>query len=122
MVEAQGFDTTRFGRKPQFEGAAQITNAALKLQAGNGIAIGMTKSAVLKKLGKPARTAVRGAKKQYWCALYKKLNGTREDGVILRNTYIFKEDKLIEMSLNLDSVPGCGEDSISDQGWPWSKF
>lgn len=122
MVDATGFDTTRFGRKPQFEGSASIANGAVRLQTGNGVAIGMSKSAVLKKLGKPARVAVRGAKKQYWCALYKKLNGTRDDGVILRNTYIFKDGKLIEIALNLDAVPGCGEDSVSDQGWPWSKF
>lgn len=46
----------------------------------------------------------------------------RETGRVLRNTYIFKHGKLIEIAINLDSVPGCGDDSLSDAGWPWSKF
>lgn len=88
----------------------------------SGIRIGMTRGEVEKQLGKPARTAVRGNAKEYWCALYKKaLMRDRENGRILRNTYIFKHGKLIEIAINLDSVPGCDDNSLSDANWPWSK-
>jgi hypothetical protein len=55
--------------------------------------------------------------------LYKKV--AMQDGsygCVLRNTYIFKHDKLIEITINLDSLPGCCEDALSDEHWPWSKF
>ena len=82
-----------------------------------------TRQEVVEKLGAPTRTAVRGNAREYWCALYKKVvMKDRERGRVLRNTYIFKHGKLIEIAINLDSVPGCGDDSLSDAGWPWSKF
>jgi hypothetical protein len=84
----------------------------------------MTRAEVVGKLGEPTRTAVRGSDKRYWCALYKKVEmKDKATGRVLRNTYIFKDDKLIEISINLDSFPGCGdENTVSDEGWPWSKF
>ncbi len=67
---------------------------------------------------------MRGRGKEYWCALYKKVvMRDRVHGRVLRNTYIFKHGKLIEIALNLDFIPGCGrDDSASDENWPWSKF
>ena len=48
---------------------------------------------------------------------------TRDTGQVLRNTYIFKNDQLIEIAIHLDSIPGCGDDNPgSDEGWPWSRF
>jgi hypothetical protein len=124
MVMESGFEVARFGRKRDDAPRAKIEERALTLATKHGIAIGMSREAVLAKLGKPTRIAVRGAEKQYWCALYKKVEmEDRENGAVLRNTYIFKDGKLIEIAVNLDSIPGCGEDdSASDEGWPWSKF
>ena len=103
---------------------AEVEQRKLDLGTKNGIRIGMTRDAVIAKLGKPTRTAVRGKGKEFWCALYKKVAmRDRENGRVLRNTYIFKHDKLIEIAINLDSIPGCGDDdSASDEGWPWSQF
>lgn len=121
-VASGGYDTTRFGRKAEYE-ETPIKDKAIPLSTGNGVKIGMSKAAVLKKLGKPVRTAVRGKKGEFWCALYKKAQmEDKETGQVLRNTYIFKNGKLIEISINLDSVPGCGDDSLSDEGWPWTSF
>ncbi len=123
MVTESGFEVARFGRKPEEGAGAKIENRVLDLTTKNGIRIGMSREDVVAKLGQPARTAVRGADKQYWCALYKKAQmADKANGRILRNTYIFKNGKLIELAINLDSVPGCGDDSTSDEGWPWSKF
>ena len=100
-----------------------IEDRKLELATKNGIRIGMTREQVVEKLGAPTRTAVRGNAREYWCALYKKVvMKDRERGHVLRNPYIFKHGKLIEIAINLDSVPGCGDDSLSDAGWPWSKF
>jgi hypothetical protein len=84
----------------------------------------MSRDEVVRKLGAPTRTAVRGGEGEYWCALYKKVEmEDRVTGRVLRNTYIFKHGKLIELAINLDAIPGCGDDdSASDKGWPWSKF
>lgn len=123
MVEEAGYDTKRFGRAPKVEFTTPILERSFALKTGHGISIGMTREEVQKKLGKPAKTAVRGAKKEYWCALYKQAAmRTKEEGEVLRNTYIFKNGKLIEIAIHLDAVPGCGEDSLSDTGWPWTKF
>ena len=123
MVLDCGFEVARFGRKPEETPGTTIEDRKLELATKNGIRIGMTRQEVEDKLGKPTRTAVRGGEKQYWCALYKKVvMKDRERGHVLRNTYIFKHGKLIEIAINLDSVPGCGDDSLSDAGWPWSKF
>lgn len=123
VVGEAGYDTARFGRKPENEPFGQIQEKRMELAAGNGIKIGMTRRQVQAKLGKPAKTAVRGKSGEFWCAMYKKVDmKNREEGHVLRNTYIFKNSKLIEISINLDSVPGCGDDSLSDQGWPWTKF
>ena len=84
----------------------------------------MSRDEVVAKLGEPSRTAIRGGKKEFWCALYKKAEmQDKVSGRVLRNTYIFKDSKLVEIAINLDSVPGCGDDNTtSDEGWPWSKF
>ncbi|HEX8311779.1 MAG TPA: hypothetical protein VF614_10700 [Chthoniobacteraceae bacterium] len=117
-----GFEVQRFGRKQDDGLRTKIEERKLDLVTKNGIRIGMSRAEVIKKLGKPTLTAVRGRKKEFWCALYKKAEG-RESGYVLRNTYIFKDDKLVEIAINLDSFPGCGEDNTaSDEGWPWSRF
>lgn len=124
MVTESGFEVARFGRKPEETAGAKIEERKLDLVTKNGIRIGMTRDEVVRKLGAPSRTAIRGQNKEYWCALYKKAAmEDRVTGRVLRNTYIFKEGKLIEISINLDSIPGCGDDdSASDEGWPWSQF
>lgn len=124
MVEKAGFEVARFGRKPEFAPSHEAEPRSLRLTTKHGIEIGATRDAVVKKLGQPARTAVRGREKEYWCALYKKVvMNDRETGRVLRNTYIFKNGRLIEIAINLDSIPGCGDDdTISDEGWPWSEF
>lgn len=124
MVSDSGFEVARFGRKLESNAGAKIQERSLQLVTRNGIRIGMSKAEVAQKLGAPARTAVRGPDKEYWCALYKRVEmKNRVEGQVLRNTYIFKRDKLIEIAINLDSIPGCGDDdSASDEGWPWSKF
>lgn len=82
----------------------------------------MSERVVRAKLGRPARVAVRGGG-QFRCLLYKHVAmESREEGKVLRNTYVFKQDRLIEMQVHLDRVPGCGQDSRSDRGWPWSVF
>lgn len=122
-VGTAGYDTSRFGRQNNGEAYQQIKESSFALSAGNGIRIGMTPDDVRGKLGKPTRTAIRGKNREFWCALYKKVQmESKEDGAVLRNTYIFKNSKLVEIIVNLDSVPGCGEDSLSDEGWPWSHF
>ena len=122
VVGDHGYDTTRFGRKST-TGNMTITEKSFLLTTKSGIKIGAKKADVLKKLGTPFKTAVRGANGQFWCAMYKKADiKNAEDGQVLRNTFIFKNGVLIEISLNLDAVPGCGEDSLSDVGWPWSRF
>lgn len=124
MVMESGFEVARFGRKKDDVPRTKIEERALTLATKHGIAIGMSREAVVEKLGPPTRTAVRGASKQYWCALYKKVvMEDRENGAVLRNTYIFKDGKLIEIAISLDSIPGCGDDNPStDERWPWSQF
>jgi len=124
MVTESGYEVARFGRKPEDSAGAKIEERKLDLSTLNGIRIGMSRDEVVSKLGAPTRTAVRGKEKEYWCALYKKVAmDDRVTGRVLRNTYIFKHGKLIELSINLDAIPGCGDDnSASDEGWPWSKF
>lgn len=122
VVGEAGYDTGRFGRKPENEPFSQIKDKKLVLVAGNGIKIGMTRRQVQTKLGNPNKTAVRGNNNEFWCALYKRSDLKKGEGHILRNTYIFKNSKLVEISISLDSVPGCGDDSLSDKGWPWTKF
>ena len=123
MVTESGFDVARFGRKPEEGSGAKIEERPLELSTKHGVRIGMSPTEVVHKLGNPTRTVARGKDKEFSCLLYKKAeldnNGT---GRILRNTYIFKHSKLIEIAINLDSVPGCGDNSLSDEGWPWSKF
>lgn len=67
-----GFEVARFGRKPDEAAGASIEERKLELVTKNGIHIGMSREEVVGKLGEPTRTEVRGAKKQYWCALYKR--------------------------------------------------
>ena len=124
MVLESGFEVARFGRKPEDAPGNKIDERALELTTKHGIRIGMTRNEVIAKLGQPTKTAVRGKKKEFWCALYKKIEmEDKVSGRVLRNTYIFKNDKLIEISINLDSIPGCGDDDTkSDEGWPWSQF
>ncbi len=122
VVGDQGYDTSRFGRKPKYS-MAPISEKPFSLSTKHGIKIGAKKADVLKKLGTPFKSAIRGSKGEFWCALYKKVvMDSKEDGQVLRNSYIFKNGILIEMSINLDGVPGCGEDSLSDSGWPWTRF
>ncbi|MFN6018330.1 MAG: hypothetical protein ACK49N_12215 [Verrucomicrobiota bacterium] len=124
IVTKCGFEVAGFGRKPEYGSGEIVEHRKIDLITKNGIHIGMTRKQVEQKLGKPNRTAVRGGTREYWCMLYKKV--AMEDkkiGRVLRNTYIFKHDKLIEISINLDSVPGCGDDDhLSDANWPWSEF
>ena len=124
MVTESGFEVARFGRKPEEAPGNNIEERALDLVTKHGIRIGMSREEVVAKLGAPTKTAVRGKQKEFWCALYKKMQmEDKVNGRVLRNTYIFKNDKLIEMAINLDSIPGCGgDDSKSDEGWPWSQF
>jgi hypothetical protein len=124
MVTDSGFEVARFGRKPEQGAGARIEERKLDLVTSHGIRIGMTRAEVVAKVGEPTRTAVRGGDGEYWCALYKKVEmADKLSGRVLRNTYIFKNDKLIELAISLDSIPGCGDDnSASDEGWPWSKF
>lgn len=124
MVLESGFEVARFGRKPEFATGPNIEERKIELTTKNGIRIGMTREEVVAKLGAPALTAVRGEGKEFWCALYKKIAmRDKQNGHVLRNTYIFKHGKLIEIAINLDSIPGCGnDDSASDEGWPWSQF
>jgi hypothetical protein len=124
MVTESGFEVARFGRKPEEGAGAKIEERKFDLATKNGIRIGMSRDEVVAKLGEPTRTAVRGKNKEFWCALYKKVEmQDKVSGRILRNTYIFKQGKLIEIAINLDSFPGCGDDDTkSDEGWPWSKF
>ena len=124
MVTESGFEVARFGRKSENSVGANIEERKIDLSTKHGIRIGMSREEVVAKLGEPTRTAVRGKNKQYWCALYKKVEmQDRVSGRVLRNTYIFKDRKLIEIAINLDAIPGCGDDnSASDEGWPWSQF
>jgi len=124
MVTESGFEVARFGRKPEDSPGTRIEERKLDLSTRNGIRIGMSRDEVVSKLGPPTRSVVRGKDNEFWCALYKKVQmEDRVSGRVLRNTYIFKNGKLIELSINLDSIPGCGDDdSASDAGWPWSKF
>lgn len=118
------FNTTRFGKNSEsaYPGT-EIKDRPLPLITEDGITIGMTRRKVQSKLGNPSKTVVRGKKGEFWCAMYKEVDvKNREEGQVLRNTYIFKNSKLIEISINLDNVPGCGDDSLSDEGWPWTKF
>ena len=122
MVEESGFEVARFRRKPQSFPGARIEKRPLVLATKHGIRIGMSRDEVLRKLGTPVRTAVRGRNKEYWCALYKKVDAKKQE--VLRNTYIFRNGELIELSIHLDAFGGgCGDDNpTSDEGWPWSKF
>ena len=123
MVTESGFELARFGRKAKEPLLNDIEKRSIGLSTKNGIRIGMSREEVRAKLGQPTKTAVRGSHKEFWCALYKKtIMRNHEEGDVLRNTYIFKDGHLIEIAINLDSIPGCGEDSASDEGWPWSKF
>lgn len=124
MVTESGFEVARFGRKPEEAAGRNIEERSFGLATKHGIRIGMTRDEVTGKLGTPTKTAVRGKQKEFWCALYKKVEmEDKVSGRVLRNTYIFKNDKLIEMAINLDSIPGCGDDdTASDEGWPWSQF
>ena len=106
MVSESGYEVARFGRKPEESAGARIEERKLDLSTLNGIRIGMSRDEVVSKLGAPTRTAVRGSEKEYWCALYKKVKmENRVTGRALRNTYIFKHGKLIELSINLDAIP-----------------
>jgi hypothetical protein len=116
------YDTSRFGRKPYEEAKEQIVDRSFPLATGHGIKIGMVRAELTRRLGKPYRVAVRGPKREFWCAMYKQVAGKKDSGVVLRNTYIFKHGKLIEVSLNHDRLPGCGSDSMSDADWPWTHF
>lgn len=124
MVTESGFEVARFGRKPKESAGTKIEERSFDLTTKHGIRIGMSRDEVTGILGAPTRTAVRGKDRQFWCALYKKVEmDDKVNGRVLRNTYIFKNDKLIEIAINLDSIPGCGEDNTaSDENWPWSKF
>ncbi len=123
MVTESGFEVARFGREKDDAPLVNIEERSFSPATKHGIAIGASREVVLAKLGQPTRTAVRGRSEEYWCALYKEVvMYNRETGLVLRNTYIFKHGKLIEIAVNLDSIPGCGETTLSDEGWPWSKF
>jgi hypothetical protein len=114
-MSGAGFNMSRFGRSSE-AGYTEVTDRTVKPATSHGIGIGMTKAQVIRKLGKPLKSRTEG--KEFWCAMYK----TVKPGQVLRNLYTFKDAKLIEIALRLDSVPGCGEDSLSDEGWPWTHF
>lgn len=100
------------------------TKEPLNLSTNTGEYIGMALSTLMKKLGKPTKQVRRGAQSQYTCLLYRavrmedKTFGQRWD-----RTYIFKGGKLIEINLNYQSIPGCGDsDPYSLTHWPPGKF
>lgn len=124
LVEEAGFDVPNFGKpSSDFFSENKIEKRKLSLSTKHGITIGMTESAVIKKLGKPDRSTKAGKKKEYSAILYRYIKmDERENGSGLRNTYIFKSGKLIEILLNLDSIPVCGADGDPEEGWPWTQF
>jgi hypothetical protein len=97
----------------------------LELSTKHGIRIGMSPDEVLRTLGQPNRTAIRGSNKEYWCALYMKIDTKAEQA--LNNTYIFKHGKLIEIEITLtaeiygEAGLGVGEKYYL-QKWPSSEF
>lgn len=120
LVEQSGYDIPNFGTKPEFESPYKIEPGKLALATKHGVGIGETRTAVERLLGKPARTMSRGA---YSAILYRHREMfDKENGEVFRNTYIFKNGKLIEVLLNLDGIPGCGGDGDDETGWPWTKF
>lgn len=72
MVTESGFEVARFGRRPENFPGTKIEERSLDLSTKHGIRIGMNRDEVVRKLGAPTRTAIRGKDKEYWCALYKK--------------------------------------------------
>lgn len=96
----------------------------LRLETNLGEAIGMTRAQLTQRRGTPTRTAVRGAHREFWCALYRKVRMTsKSEGAVWDNTYIFKNGRLIEIRLDYQAIPGCGEvDPFSFEGWPYSHF
>lgn len=101
--------------------AAGVQKRQFPLSTAHGITIGATKDEVRRKLGEPIRTAIRGEQGQYWCALYKAVDKKHE--LALRNTYIFKDNRLIEISIYLESPEGGDLTELdSDDGWPSSQF
>jgi hypothetical protein len=123
VVASSGYNLARFG-KPNPEGYSnEVESRTVKASTAHGVAFGASRTSVVRKLGSPFKTVTRGSKGEFRCDLYKRVvMDSREDGQVLRNTYVYKNGKLIEILLNLDAIPGCGDDSRSDEGWPWTKF
>lgn len=77
-------------------------------RTSNGIAIGMTQQQVIAKIGPPTKSTISGNRKQFRNFIYEGTVMTdRENGATLRNEYIFKANKLIEINISRDSIPGC---------------
>ena len=113
LLSGMGFDMKRFGRKG--DAYQEVLEHPFRISTSHGIRIGMSQAGVTSKLGKPLKSLKTN---EFTSIMYKKI----VPGKVLRNMYIFKAGKLIEISLQLDSIPGCGEDSLSDEGWPWTIF
>jgi hypothetical protein len=120
MVEDWGYDVPNFGT-PDPRGA--IEAKPFPLETKNGIRIGMTVAQVEGRIGRPDRVGRRGASGEFLCYLYRKITmEDKENGYALRNTYVFKGGRLIEVQIHGDSIPGCGQDGLSEEGWPWGRF
>lgn len=111
-------------RRLQYEGSgATLERRRLGTILKNRVHLFDSPVSVRRIAGKPFKQATRGANDEYLCFMYKSIHmDNATDGDVLRNTYIFKKNRLIEVAVSLDSIPGCGEDSLSDEGWPWSQF
>lgn len=123
VISSSGYNLARFGKANPEGYENEVVERTVRSSTGHGVAFGASRTAVLRKLGTPFKSVKKGRNGEFRCDLYKKIQmDSREDGSVLRNTYIYKNGKLIEILLNLDAIPGCGDDSRSDEGWPWTKF
>jgi hypothetical protein len=122
-IDCDAIVTVRLTKDRRMVNNSDNIERPLELSTKHGIRIGMTRDEVLRRLGQPNRTAVRGSKEEYWCALYMKIDTKAQQA--LNNTYIFKQGKLIEIEITLtDTDCETGEvcETFYLQTWPDSKF
>jgi hypothetical protein len=88
-----------------------LKTASLRsLATGKGIEIGAPTGAVRQRLGAPTKTERTGDRKQFLNYVYHWRDVKNGVGAEWTNTYVFKADRLIEISFRRDAVPGCGGD------------